>query len=139
MHRRDFLAAAGGLTALAACSSAPPREGAPAIGIWDNHCHMGGVPGKTPADRVDYLLTHADRMGVERMSLHLGMTTGVQDPTPEQLRADNDAVLEGVKHAGRRAHGYVYLNPNHLEFSLREFDRCVRGGPMMGVKLWIAK
>lgn len=139
MHRRDFLAAAGGLTALAACSSAPPRDEAAPIGIWDNHCHMGGVPGKTPADRVDYLLALADRVGVERMSLHLGMVTGVQDPTPEQLRADNDAVLEGLKHAGRRAHGYVYLNPNHLEFSLQEFDRCVRDGPMVGVKLWIAK
>jgi predicted TIM-barrel fold metal-dependent hydrolase len=67
------------------------------------------------------------------------MVTGVEDPTTEQLTADNNTVLEAVKVAGRRAHGYVYLNPNHLEFSLQEFDRCVRDGPMVGVKLWIAR
>jgi predicted TIM-barrel fold metal-dependent hydrolase len=33
----------------------------------------------------------------------------------------------------------VYLNPNHVAFSLQEFDRCVRDGPMVGVKLWVAK
>jgi hypothetical protein len=32
-----------------------------------------------------------------------------------------------------RAYGPVYLSPSFLEFSLREFDRCVRDGPMVGV------
>ena len=41
--------------------------------------------------------------------------------------------------AGLTALGFVYLNPNHVEFSLEEFDRCVRDGPMVGVKLWVAK
>jgi predicted TIM-barrel fold metal-dependent hydrolase len=33
----------------------------------------------------------------------------------------------------------VYLNPNYLKASLDEFDRCVRDGPMVGVKLLVAK
>ena len=144
MNRRTFLASsvalAGGSTVLTtSCSGGPaPRADGP-IGIWDNHCHIGGIPGATPGERMEKLIAIADRVGVEHLSLHLGMKTGVEDPTPEQLAADNNSVLEAVKVAGRRAHGYVYLNPNHLEFSLREFDRCVKDGPMVGVKLWIAK
>jgi hypothetical protein len=38
-----------------------------------------------------------------------------------------------------RAFGFVYLNPNHVEASLAELDRCVRDGPMVGVKLWVAR
>jgi hypothetical protein len=100
---------------------------------------MGGGPGTTPIERMDNLLKMADRMGVEHLSLHLGMVTGIEDPSPEQLTKDNNAVMEACRHAGKRAHGYVYLNQNHLDFSLKEFDRCVRDGPMVGVKLWIAK
>ena len=33
----------------------------------------------------------------------------------------------------RRAYGSVYLSPSFPQFSLREFDRCVRDGPMVGV------
>jgi predicted TIM-barrel fold metal-dependent hydrolase len=33
----------------------------------------------------------------------------------------------------------VYVNPMHVEASLREIDRCVRDGPMVGLKLWIAR
>jgi predicted TIM-barrel fold metal-dependent hydrolase len=138
MDRREFLAAGGGLALLAGCGGLPSRGEAPA-GIWDNHCHLNGVPGKTPGERVGLLLELADRVGVERLSLHLGMQLGSPDPSPEQLRQDNDAVLEALRHARGRAQGYVYLNPNHLEFSLKEFDRCVRDGPMVGVKLWVAK
>ena len=131
MNRREFLVTSAALAAL-------PQAGE-RIGIWDNHCHLGGIPGKTATERIEKLLAIADRVGVEHLSLHLGMVTGIEDPTTEQLTADNNTVLEAVKFAGRRAHGYVYLNPNHLEFSLQEFDRCVRDGPMVGVKLWVAR
>jgi predicted TIM-barrel fold metal-dependent hydrolase len=67
------------------------------------------------------------------------MNLGGEDPSPENVRKDNDVVLEAIRHAKGRAVGYVYLNPNHLDFSLQEFDRCVKDGPMVGVKLWIAK
>ena len=51
----------------------------------------------------------------------------------------NDQVLKALRPCPDRAFGFVYLNPNHLDFSLNEFARCVRDGPMVGVKLWIAK
>jgi predicted TIM-barrel fold metal-dependent hydrolase len=33
----------------------------------------------------------------------------------------------------------VYLSGEHPEASVRELDRCVRDGPMVGVKLWVAR
>ena len=33
----------------------------------------------------------------------------------------------------------MYLNPNHVQESLDELNRCVRDGPMVGVKLWVAR
>ena len=133
LARREFLA-----TALAGCAGLGPPQ-LPPFAIWDNHGHLNGVPGKTAAERVDFLLALADRHGVERLCLHLGMQLGGEDPPPEQLRRDNDVVLEAIRHAPGRLFGYVYLNPNHLDFSLRELDRCVGDGPMVGVKLWVAK
>ena len=44
-----------------------------------------------------------------------------------------------MSHWHHRAFGFVYLNPNHLQFSLDELNRCVRDGPMVGVKLWVAR
>ena len=61
------------------------------------------------------------------------------DPSPEQFRRANDQVLRAIKSRPDRAYGFVYLNLNHLNASLEEFDRCVRDGPMVGVKLWVAK
>jgi len=84
------------------------------------------------------LIRYADRLGVQRLILSLGVPF-VEDPSPEQLREANDQVLKALRPWPDRAFGFVYLNPNHLEFSLSEFDWCVRDGPMVGVKLWVAK
>jgi predicted TIM-barrel fold metal-dependent hydrolase len=138
MNRREFLAAAGGMAAVAGCATSP-TGGEPPLGIWDNHCHISGIPGETAAERIDKLIAIADRVGVERLCVHLGRHLGGENPTPEQIRSDNDFVLDAFRHAKGRVVGYVYLNPNHLEFSLQEFDRCVKNGPMVGVKLWVAK
>ena len=61
------------------------------------------------------------------------------DPSPDQLREENDQVLKAIQRWPDRTLGFVYLNPDHLAFSLEEFDRCVRDGPMVGVKLWVAR
>src|SRR5262245_14472793 len=106
--------------------------------IWDVHFHFSGVSGETPTERIAQLLTYADRLGVQRFILSLGVPF-VTDPSPEQLRAANDQVLQAIRPWPDRVFGFVYLNPNYLDFSLTEFDRCVRDGPMVGVKLWVAK
>ncbi len=105
-------------------------------GIWDAHTHVSGVGG-TVEQRVDQLLMYADRMGIERLVISMG-TSFVDDPSPAELAKQNDEVLRAVAHAPNRIFGFVYVNPKHEEASLREMDRCVRDGPMVGVKLWIA-
>lgn len=106
--------------------------------IWDLHNHINGLPGSTPDEHMENLLRFADRMGIERICVFMGYPF-INEPTPEQLRTQNDQVLQALAHWSHRAFGFVYLSPQHLEFSLKEFDRCVRNGPMVGVKLWVAK
>jgi uncharacterized protein len=107
------------------------------MGIWDIHCHLSGVPGTTPQARFSKLLEYADRMGVERLCVFMGMEWSF-DPSPEKMRQENDEVLQVLRHFPQRAFGFVYLNPKHLQASLDELNRCVRDGPMVGVKLWVA-
>src|SRR6185295_5482837 len=106
--------------------------------IWDAHTHFSGVTGDTPEERIGKLLTFADRMGVERICLSMGLSWN-HDPSPDELRKSNDEVLRAVKRFPDRVFGFVYLSPKHIETSLTELDRCVRDGPMVGVKLWVAK
>jgi uncharacterized protein len=106
--------------------------------IWDVHCHLSGVPGLTPGERLAQLLGFADRMGIERLCVFMGMNWSY-DPTPEDMRRQNDEVLAALERWHHRAFGFVYLNPNHVEASLSELDRCVQHGPMVGVKLWVAR
>lgn len=105
--------------------------------IWDSHCHLTGVPGTTPELRLEYLLRYADRMGITRLCLCMGMEYS-QDPSPERMREENNEVLRAISAHPDRAFGFVYLNPRHVQASLEEFDRCVLNGPMVGVKLWVA-
>jgi predicted TIM-barrel fold metal-dependent hydrolase len=106
--------------------------------IWDLHCHLSGVPGNTPGERMEQLIGFADRMGIERICVFMGMKWSY-DPSPADMRQQNDEVLAALARWPQRAFGFVYLNPNHVEASLAELDRCVRDGPMVGVKLWVAR
>lgn len=105
--------------------------------IWDLHCHLSGLPGRTPEERLAKLIEYADRMGIARLCVFMGLEF-VYDPTPEKFRQENDEVLRAIERFPDRAFGFVYLNPKHTEASLRELERCVRNGPMIGVKLWVA-
>lgn len=125
-------------TALAAipstrCLSAKPPS---RCEIWDAHGHFAGLTG-TPEERVDQILAVADRMGVTKFMICMGLRFNA-DPKPEEFAKDNDAVLRAITHAPDRVLGFVYLNPKFVDESLRELARCVETGPMVGVKLWIA-
>jgi predicted TIM-barrel fold metal-dependent hydrolase len=106
--------------------------------IWDLHCHLSGVPGLTPEERATQLLQFADRLNIDRLCLYMGMKW-THDPKPEDMRQQNDEVLAAIKRWPDRFFGFVYLNPNHVKESLDELNRCVRDGPMVGVKLWVAR
>lgn len=105
--------------------------------IWDLHCHLSNVPGKTPEERLGQLLRYADRMVVARLCVYMGMVWDY-DPSPEKFRTDNDEVLRAIGQYPDRAFGFVYLNPKHVQASLDELERCVANGPMIGIKLWVA-
>lgn len=106
--------------------------------IWDLHCHLAGMPGRTPEERLGKMLEYADRMGIARLCVYMGLEWAY-DPTPEKLHQDNDEVLRAIRRYPDRAFGFVYLNPKHPQASLDELNRCVADGPMVGVKLWVAQ
>lgn len=110
----------------------------PGFEIWDLHCHLGGLPGETPEARLAKLLEYADRLGISRLCVFMGMEWSY-DPSPEKMRQENDEVWRALRAFPDRAFGFVYLNPKHTQASLDELDRCVRDGPMVGVKLWVAQ
>ena len=100
--------------------------------IWDAHSHLHSAPGDTPEARMEMLIRCADRLGIERLILSQGYSADLH-PTPDQLREENNRVMRAVRRFPERAYGSVYLSPSFLDFSLQEFDRCVRDGPMVGV------
>ena len=106
--------------------------------IWDVHTHLYGVPGDSPEARLGNLLDYADRLGIARLCVFMGMKFS-EDPSPEAMRQENDEVLRALRRFPDRAFGFVYLNPKHTAASLDELNRCVRDGPMVGVKLWVAQ
>lgn len=101
--------------------------------IWDGHSHLEALPGATPEARMEVLVRHMDRLGVERLILSQGFGEYTSHGTREQIRIENDRVLRAVKHFPDRAYGSLFLNPEHVEASLEEFDRFVRDGPMVCV------
>ncbi len=140
ISRREFhrrLASAAAALSLTGCSGVTRRSEAADGRIWDLHCHLSGVDG-TPEERITQLMAYADRMGVERLVFFMGFPWS-RDPDPAELRRQNDQVLRAIDRWPERALGFVYLNPGYVEESLAELDRCVRDGPMVGVKLWVAR
>jgi predicted TIM-barrel fold metal-dependent hydrolase len=101
--------------------------------IWDVHSHLEALTGDTPEARMEILVQHMDRLGIERLILSQGYGEHMPYSTPEQVREENDRVMRAVKHFPDRAYGAVFLNPQNVEFSLQEFDRCVRDGPMVSI------
>ncbi len=97
------------------------------------HCHLHLVLGETPEERITALVRFADRMEVERLALSQGYSAQMH-PTPKQLREENNRVMWAVHLLPDHVLGSVYLSPSYPEFSMQEFDRCVRDGPMFGVE-----
>jgi predicted TIM-barrel fold metal-dependent hydrolase len=83
------------------------------------------------------LIEVADRMGIERLVVFMGHPH-IIDPSPDDLRRQNDEVLQALSHWHHRAFGFVYVTPKHVDASLAEIERCVVNGPMVGLKLWVA-
>ena len=106
--------------------------------IWDLHCHLSGVDGRTPHERIAQIMAVADRMQVDRMIFSMGWPF-LLNPKPEDLRRQNDQLVEALSHWHHRAFGFVYVSPEYPQESLEEIERLVANGPLIGLKLWVAK
>jgi len=115
----------------------PSLEELRALRIWDGHLHLT-TPGATPEERLGRLIELADRMGIERLMIARGIPPYPRSPDRAELRQQNDDLLRAIRRYPERALGMVYLNPHRLQDSLDELNRCVRDGPCVGIKLWVA-
>jgi predicted TIM-barrel fold metal-dependent hydrolase len=135
-NRRSFLKSCGVAGSLGLAGSQSLLSGILESGktgrIWDVHSHLHHVPGDTPEARIARLIQFADRVGIERLILSQGYSANLH-PTPQQLREENNRVLRALREFPDRVYGSVYLSPAYLDFSLQEFDRCVRDGPMVSI------
>jgi predicted TIM-barrel fold metal-dependent hydrolase len=101
--------------------------------IWDAHTHLGGFAGDTIEQKVAACLKFADLMGVERM-LVLNSSSFGHDPDGAKLRAGNDVTIKAVKLAPDRLFGCAFMYPADLQACLDEIYRCIRDGPLVGLK-----
>lgn len=108
------------------------------MAIWDLHCHFSGVDGKTIDERAAQLIEYADRMRVERLVFFMGWPWSL-DPSPDDFRKQNDQVIQALSHWHDRMFGFAYLNPKYPDECLAELDRCINNGPLVGIKLWVAR
>ena len=106
--------------------------------IWDLHCHLTGVTGRTPEERMTKLLEYASRLEIERICIYMGLQL-LQHPTVDDLKQQNDEVIAALAHYHDKAFGFCYVSGEHVDASLTEIDRCIGNGPMVGIKLWVAK
>ncbi len=63
-----------------------------------------------------------------------GFSSPTYFPSPADVTAGNDAMLDIAARERRRVRMYVTVNPNYTEHALREIERCVARGAI-GVKL----
>jgi predicted TIM-barrel fold metal-dependent hydrolase len=109
--------------------------------IWDLHVHVSGnnIEGRTYDERIVNVIRYGDRMQIDRFILYLGWPYASDvNPKPEEFRRQNDQVINALTHWHHRAFGLAYVNPNYPEESVKEIDRCIKDGPLMGIKLWVA-
>ena len=94
---------------------------------FDAHCH----PDADLAQQLDM----ADRLGIRWMQISKPVTnfSGTEPEGPEQVRENNDIVINAVKKYPDRFIGFFTLNPRYRKESNEELKRCVDQG-MVGYK-----
>jgi predicted TIM-barrel fold metal-dependent hydrolase len=93
----------------------------------DAHCH--------PESDLVKQLEIADRMGIEKSQISMPVTnfTGNEPEGPDQVRKNNDIVIDAVKKYPERFIGFFTLNPLFRKESLEEIKRCTDMG-LIGYK-----
>lgn len=121
-----------------AASSAPPLAGPqPLIDAHAHFLHAG-------CGRADWQAVNAARMRagasigiwyhVASILGSFGFSSPTYFPSPADVTAGNDAMLDIANADPDHVRMYVTVNPNHTEHALKEIERCVEAGAI-GVKL----
>ena len=88
ISRRQWLSTSAAATVAAAVGpalcSANGTTAESNLRIWDNHCHLSGIEGDTPAEKMSAMLPYANRMGIERLVIYMGWPFS-QDPDSAEL------------------------------------------------------
>jgi len=110
------------------------------VTLIDVHAHFY-QPGSSRADwaeRNASRLKHGDRVGITWHVASIlgswGRSSPTYFPSPADVSAGNDALLELARRHPDRIKGYACVNPNFTDHALREIERCVTHG-MIGIKL----
>lgn len=107
--------------------------------IWDLHTHLTRqLRGQTAAEKAGHLIEVGARHGISRFCCYMGLEWA-RDPDPASFTRQNDDILAAISAHPERLLGFVYLNPKHPGACIEEMKRCLRDGPMVGVKLWVAE
>ncbi|MES2461325.1 MAG: amidohydrolase family protein [Armatimonadota bacterium] len=110
--------------------------------IIDAHVHIGRSfsAWRSENDAEADLVETAREVGISRLLVSsLGNTGYIHYPTPTEMRDANNHVLETIERFPNVIDGWCYVTPEHAAESLQEIRRCVSDGPMIGIKLWIAR
>jgi hypothetical protein len=103
--------------------------------VVDAHVHLLRWAGE---DSTRALVESARRSGIGRLLCSsLGVESYEIPITPRGMVAANDYALRELDAFPGALHGLCYACPTYLDESLREIERCVASGPMVGIKLWI--
>jgi predicted TIM-barrel fold metal-dependent hydrolase len=107
--------------------------------IIDIHAHQTRYDDKLekqpypPAQWIDVILAEAAHAGIDKLCL-LGDFTFYAPP--DEVVKFNDCTMAMVERHPGRVFGLCFLNARHdRAFCENEIDRCVRNGPLCGVKL----
>lgn len=92
-----------------------------------------GSCGALDVGHAERLLAKGEKLGIDCFCVSTPLTSDA--PTPEEVRAANNAVLEAMRISDRFL-GFCFLNPGDVAEALKEIERCVVEGGMMGIKLY---
>jgi uncharacterized protein len=102
--------------------------------IFDIHAHLLG-DALLDAEFLAFARAHGMRFGVSCLGPDGAM---LARPTPDECRRANNRTLDLIAAEPVLAFGFCYVSALHPEAAIEEIRRCVRDGPMVGIKLWIA-
>jgi len=101
----------------------------------DMHCHVWRMEREADEARSSgQLITAGEMLGITEFWCSSPILGGAL-ASPDEVRAENDAVLRAMKRSPDRIRGWCFVIPGHFTSALDEINRCLDAG-MIGIKLY---